>query len=177
MPKRTNRRTARCSGPCGEYKTEDAFSPNAHLAGGLSPWCRECVAKLSDSAEMREAYRSAYQKAYHQKRSDDAGGPVRLRWRVELPGGRAVVTVSRRTEKVTVSCRWKLREDAIDLAERLRDGAGVMEVHGKGGGRGHKQHRRVTVSVTGCATEATEALGKMETEGLATKLGRKSKDA
>lgn len=182
MPRRTNRTTVQCSGPCREYKDENAFSANDHLLDGRSPWCRECVAALTDAsgpeaAEVREAYRKAYQQAYHAKRSADSGGPVRPRWSVEMPGGRAVATVSRSRNTVSVTGSWKMRDDVVGFAERLCGGVGAVTVAGRGGGRGRRQHSGVRAIATGCASQATDELSRMETQGLAKRLRRKKRNA
>jgi len=122
------------------------------------------------TAELRERYQHDYQRLYHAKRRASEG-PARPKWRVQVPGGVATVTLVRRHGRIEARCAWGRAMHAVALLESL--GATEVEVHGRGGGRGRRRkHMRALVGGRCDVEAAGAALGKTE---MATLLRRDHK--
>lgn len=155
---RKSRARHRCP-RCSRNLLPSEFRPNPKLAGGRDPWCESCIAART-TPSAKEAYRRAYQKAYHAKRNESKPA-ARPRWKVRLPGGVAVVTLIRRLGVVEARCTWGRKMHAMELLESL--GASEIELHGRGGGRGRRRkHARALVVGTCDVAAAERVLDKMQ---------------
>ena len=68
---------------CNADLPREKFIANKHMVDGVYPWCRDCVAKMTDAEyrNYRRAYMRHYMPQYYAQRGRP-GRPRRRRWRV-----------------------------------------------------------------------------------------------